>query len=156
MRQETLLFVLDEENGKVLLAMKKVRFGAGKWNGVGGRVMEGETIERAAMREAQEEVGVTVSEKDLEKRAVIQFSFENKPEWSRVVHVFVASRWAGEPAETEEMAPRWFALDEIPFESMWVDDRFWLPRVLKGEKLDAAFHLNTDGSEILHQHIQTL
>lgn len=34
----------------VLLGMKKRGFGAGKWNGFGGKVQPGETIEEAARR----------------------------------------------------------------------------------------------------------
>ena len=41
MRQETLLFVIDKPQGRILLAMKKVRFGAGYWNGFGGGVEPG-------------------------------------------------------------------------------------------------------------------
>ncbi|HET8669978.1 MAG TPA: NUDIX domain-containing protein, partial [Candidatus Saccharimonadales bacterium] len=42
-----------------LLAMKKRGFGINKWNGVGGKVDEDETIEQAAIRECQEEITVT-------------------------------------------------------------------------------------------------
>ena len=44
----TLLFVL--EPGRVLLGMKKRGFGVGRWNGFGGKVQEGETIEEGAIR----------------------------------------------------------------------------------------------------------
>ena len=40
-----------KKKDKVLLAMKKRGFGAGKWNGVGGKVKDGETIKQAAIRE---------------------------------------------------------------------------------------------------------
>lgn len=44
----TLAFVLDA--GKILLGMKKRGFGAGRWNGFGGKVHPGESIEAAAKR----------------------------------------------------------------------------------------------------------
>lgn len=44
----TLLFVLKPE--KVLLGYKKRGFGAERWNGFGGKVQQGETIEEAAIR----------------------------------------------------------------------------------------------------------
>jgi hypothetical protein len=34
--------------------------------------------------------------------------------------------------ESEEMMPKWFALDEIPFDNMWADDKIWLPELLAG------------------------
>jgi len=44
----TLAFV--RRKGEILLGYKKRGFGAGKWNGFGGKVEAGETIEDAAKR----------------------------------------------------------------------------------------------------------
>jgi 8-oxo-dGTP pyrophosphatase MutT (NUDIX family) len=55
MKQTTNCFFLNDR-GEVLLAMKKRGFGAGKWNGVGGKVQEGEDIVVAALREIKEEI----------------------------------------------------------------------------------------------------
>lgn len=45
-----LTLVLVVRPGRVLLGMKKRGFGAGKWNGFGGKVQPGETIEDGARR----------------------------------------------------------------------------------------------------------
>lgn len=45
-----LTLVLVVQPGRVLLGMKKRGFGVGKWNGFGGKVQLGETIEEAAKR----------------------------------------------------------------------------------------------------------
>jgi hypothetical protein len=29
------------------------------------------------------------------------------------------------------MKPEWFSIDEIPFDKMWEDDKYWMPRILK-------------------------
>ena len=47
-RLYTLVLVVQPE--RVLLGMKKRGFGAGRWNGFGGKVEEGETIEDGAKR----------------------------------------------------------------------------------------------------------
>ena len=39
------------------------------------------------------------------------------------VHVFEAVEYEGEPVETEEMTPKWYDVSDIPFSSMWDDDR---------------------------------
>jgi 8-oxo-dGTP diphosphatase/2-hydroxy-dATP diphosphatase len=44
----TLVFVLKEE--EILLGLKKRGFAEGRWNGFGGKVEIGETIEDAAKR----------------------------------------------------------------------------------------------------------
>jgi len=144
LRQATLCFLLREnDNGQeILLAMKKRGFGKGWWNGSGGKVNsdQGETIEQALQRELFEEIGVMPQR--ITKVAVLRFFFPLVPEnqdWNQEVHVFFINEWEGEPAESEEMLPRWFGADEIPFEQMWPDDPHWLPRVLQDEKLKATF-----------------
>ena len=52
----TLLFVVKD--GRVLLIHKKRGLGAGKINGPGGRLDDGETPLQCALREVDEEIGV--------------------------------------------------------------------------------------------------
>jgi 8-oxo-dGTP diphosphatase / 2-hydroxy-dATP diphosphatase len=141
LRNSTLVFLIKKSREKVThicLAMKKRGFGAGRWNGVGGKVNElEESIEDAAKREAKEEIYVTVDV--LEKVAELSFCFPNNPAWDQLVHVYFAEQWVGEPIESEEMRPRWFLTNEMPFEQMWPDDIFWLPEVIKGNQVKAAF-----------------
>ncbi len=103
MRLVTLLFICDKN--RVLLGKKKVRFGAGYWNGFGGGVEPGETVEESACREALEEACISVQPEHLEKIAHITFSFEEKPEFNHDVHVFKTNVFEGEPLESDEMIP---------------------------------------------------
>lgn len=59
-RNTTLMILRDGD--KVLFGVKKRGFGKGKLVGVGGKVDKGETVEEAAVRETQEEIGVKVTE----------------------------------------------------------------------------------------------
>src|ERR1022692_240875 len=52
-----LCFVMRD--GQILLIRKKRGLGAGKINGPGGRLEKGETALASAIRETQEEIGVT-------------------------------------------------------------------------------------------------
>jgi len=54
-------------------------------------------------------------------------------------YVFVARGYTGTPRTTAEAVPLWCALDAIPFEQMWDDDRIWLPRLLQGDSLRGDF-----------------
>jgi len=129
--------------------MKKRGFGEGRWNGVGGKVEAGESIDQAMVRETEEEIGVTPTV--YEKVGDIRFDeyFKGEPTLMHV-HVFIATSWTGEPTESEEMAPKWFDLHEIPYENMWSDDPYWLPQVLKGEKISADFKL--DAADVIIDH----
>ena len=154
MRQDTLVFLLNDDTQEILLAMKKRGFGAGKLNGVGGKVGQGESIEAAATREAHEEAGIHIEKKDLLKVAELTFHFAGKPDGDINCHTFFARAWAGEPKESEEMAPEWFSQSNIPYDKMWVDDKYWLPLVLRGEYVVADFIFNHKGSALLKYKIE--
>jgi len=144
-QQATLCFLIRGRgsSGEVCLALKKRGFGEGLWNGVGGKVHEGETIKQAASREVFEEIAVNL--KKLKKVAILHFYFPNDPkkkDWNQDVHVFLTETWGGEPKETEEMMPRWFKSVKLPFAKMWASDPFWLPKVLAGKKIVGWFNFD--------------
>src|SRR3989344_4771308 len=116
MKKISTLCIIREQQ-KVLLGMKKRGFGEGRWNGFGGKVKEGEDIEGAAKREVLEEAGIEAG--GMTKRGGINFE--------------------GEPAESDEMRPKWFSASEIPFDKMWPDDRYWMPLFLAGKKFQGRF-----------------
>lgn len=140
----TLVYLLRDS--EICLGMKKRGFGEGNWNGFGGKVEEGETIEEGALRELAEECGVEAREENLEKVSVIEFLFTDGKHLE--VHSFFLREWEGEPGETDEMAPAWFQFPEIPYEKMWADDPYWLPRALLGEKLLGKVSFHRDGKTI--------
>ncbi len=131
--------------------MKKRGFGEGKWNGFGGKVQEGENIEDAAKRELLEEAEITAQK--LDKIGEIIFLFPYAKDWNQTVHIFLVKKWKGVPKETEEMLPRWFKFNEIPFEKMWADDKHWLPLILDGKKVNAVFTFNKDNESIAKMKI---
>ncbi len=146
-QQATLCFLVKDN--EVLLAMKKRGFGVGLWNGSGGKIKIGESRKQAAKREVKEEVGIDVF--NLRYMALLHFYFPDDPkkkDWNQDVHVFTTRRWSGEPLETEEMMPKWFKISEIPFDTMWPDDAYWLPHVLNGKKIEGWFAFD-DNNKIL-------
>lgn len=123
---------------QVLLGLKKTGFGAGRWVGLGGHVEEGEKPDVAAAREVAEESSLTVSADALEHMASIEFRFPARPSWDQTVEVYLTDSFSGEPAESDEIAPRWYREDALPLDQMWDDARYWLPRVLAGEHVSAV------------------
>lgn len=130
MKQTTLWFII--EDWKILLAMKKRGFWKGLYNGVGGKLEKLETIQQAMIREAEEEIWVKVN--SLEYIWILNFYFDANPDWNQSVNVFFIKDYTWNIKETEEMKPYWFELEKIPYDSMWEDDKIWLPEVLSGAR----------------------
>jgi 8-oxo-dGTP pyrophosphatase MutT (NUDIX family) len=151
LRSATLVFLLqksDECISHVCLAMKKQGFGSNRWNGAGGKVEAGETIEEAAKREAKEEIGVTVT--NMQKVAELSFFFPHNAAWNQCVHAYLSFDWTGVPVESNEMKPAWFPIAEIPYGSMWSSDKFWLPAVLAGKLVKA--NITFGEKDIVQKH----
>lgn len=144
----TLLFLRRDD--EILLAMKKRGFGAGHWNGTGGKIEPGETIEEALVRETEEEIGVTPTK--WEKVAEHDFLLDTNTDqpYYMFVHTFFATTWEGEPTESEEMAPKWFKITDIPYDSMWPDDPFWIPQVLEGKKVVGEYTFGENNVLLSH------
>lgn len=148
-RLETTLSLLKKDN-KILLAMKKRGFGEGRYNGVGGKIESGETPEEAMIRETQEEICVTPTK--YEKVGFLEFDEFYKGKKQRVIfHLYIVYDWKGNIDETEEMKPCWFNIDEIPYDKMFPDDRYWLPLILEGKKINAYFDFDENWNLISKQ-----
>ena len=130
----TLGMVCEEK--RLLLGMKKRGFGAGRWNGFGGKVEAGESIEAAAQREMEEEVSLMPLK--MTKVGILEFAFLSSTE-ELEVHIFKVTDYKGKPVESEEMRPQWFAWDAIPFPQMWADDEYWIPYLQSGELFRGRF-----------------
>lgn len=137
----TLLFV--RRRGRLLLIRKKRGFGAGKVNGPGGKLAPGETPLAAAIREVEEEVGVTPT--GVEARGTLSFVFSDG--LTLHVAVFTATDCVGEPTESDEALPFWCDETALPYDEMWADDRVWLPALLAGD--DVELRAVFDGDSML-------
>lgn len=130
---------------EVCLAMKKRGFGQGMWNGSGGKPNENESIDDAAKREVEEELGVKI--KKLEKRGIINFALRIEDK-NVQMHAFLVKEWEGETQETEEMKPEWFKTENVPYNEMWKSDSEWLPIMLTGKKFLATYTYEKEGGEV--------
>jgi len=141
--KSTLCYLLDPKRQKILLGLKKTGFGKGKYLGIGGKLENKEVLRKATVRETVEEIKVQAL--ILDKVAVLNFYFPYADEpklWSQQVHIFTCKSWKGDPQKSAEINPVWFDWDNLPFEQMWDDSSFWLPRVLAGWKIKADFLFN--------------
>lgn len=150
---ETTLCLL-KRNNEILLAMKKRGFGEGKYNGVGGKIENNETPEEAMIRESQEEINIKPIK--YEKVGLIEFDeYYKGSKQNLIFHLYMVYDWIGEPSESEEMDPKWFNINNIPYEKMFPDDKYWLPLILEGKKVRAYFDFDENWN-LLSKEIRDL
>ena len=138
----TLCIIRDGD--RILLAEKKRGFGVGFWNGYGGKLELGETVEQALVRELQEESGLKLI--SCEKRGEMEFILADGA--VKEVHIFEGIETTGELVETEEMRPQWFDISAIPLQDMWPSDIFWYPFFFRRE--------NFRGRTVFGEHFEVL
>lgn len=127
-------------NDSVLLIHKKRGLGAGKVNAPGGHIEAGETELEAAVRETEEEVGLTPLNMSHAGKLYFQFADGLKMEGT----VFIADDFKGQLTETDEADPFWIPIADIPYQHMWEDDLLWLPHVIKGKIINGHFIFKED------------
>lgn len=111
--------VLLVRDGQVLLTQRRDANPAfdGRWHLPSGKLDGGESVLRAATREAAEEAGVLIEEADL--RHVHTVHVHGSGPEPRLGLFFEARRWIGEPVNREPdkcSALGWFDLDDLPRE----------------------------------------
>lgn len=100
--------------GQVLLLRRfNTGYADGKYSVVAGHLDGDETVIEAAIREAKEEAGVTLTADDLEVAGVMHRKANNE----RIDFFFKASSWQGEiinnePHKCDDLS--WAALDALP------------------------------------------
>lgn len=129
-----------QSGDEVLLIHKKRGLGKGKINAPGGKLEEGESFREAAIRECQEEVGLT----PLNPHKVGELRFRFMDGYSLYGEVFWAYDYRGIARETDEADPFWCPLHSIPYQSMWRDDPLWLPLVIQGFHIAGWFDFDGD------------
>ncbi|TDD93844.1 NUDIX hydrolase [Actinomadura rubrisoli] len=103
-------------DGKVLLAQRQgTGYADGCWNLPSGKLEAGETVTHATVREGLEEIGVHITEDDLD--FVHLCHYRNSRGEARMGVFFTARHWKGEPhnAEPHKCAQiDWFPFDALP------------------------------------------
>jgi ADP-ribose pyrophosphatase YjhB (NUDIX family) len=120
----------EDGTGEVLLGMKKRGFGVGKWNGFGGKIEDGESIDEGAKRELMEECSISAN--TLERRGFLVFKMLEARKIMRV-HVFDTEHYSGEAVESEEMVISYSSvLMTLCFRRYFVRTKIKLHAILMG------------------------
>lgn len=141
-KKMTICFLIRKINNKgdeVCLGKKKRGYRVGKLNGSGGKIEYKESPIKCAIRETKEEFSVNLE--------YVEYKGEVIYEDFNLIHhcyIYVSNKWIGNPTETEEMIPKWYQFNNIPFNQMGETDHLWIPEVLKGHIVNAKFCFDKD------------
>lgn len=128
-----------KKNGKTLMLHRVKKPGdmhAGKWNGLGGKFVPGETPEECVLREVREECGLTVHNPIL--KGVLSFpNFREDETW--YVFVFVATEFTGDLTESDEGDLQWVEDDMVSDLPLWEGDRIFMPWLSQDQFFSGKF-----------------
>ena len=140
------------QDGRVLLQERPVeKLWGGILNGPGGKIEAGERPEDAAVREFGEETALELAR--FEARGCIELLLPAPKPMVLKVDIFLADSFSGEPVAREGQLS-WHQLDNLPFDRMWPDQRYWLPAVLDGYSVTAKVSYATEALVISKMDIQ--
>lgn len=106
--------LLQRGDGAVLFSQRRGGYGDGEWHVPAGKLEAGESLEAAAIREAKEELGVTIRAADLQLVHTAHAATAKEPRLGFFFHVH---RWTGAPTNQEPDKCHqltWGYLDELP------------------------------------------
>ena len=125
MKLATLCYLRQDGHTLMVHRIKKPNdMHQGKWNGLGGKLIPGESPEECAIREIYEESGLVVTDPTL--KGMLTFpAFDDFEDW--YCFVFVASQFSGELIDSPEGLLRWVPDAELLQLNLWEGDRIFLP-----------------------------
>ncbi len=129
----TLGYVLSSDRRQVLLIHRSTRHDdlhAGKYNGLGGKLLPGEDIVSGMCREISEEAGLECL--DLKLRGTISWPGFGKNGEDWFGFIFRIDHWRGEPRQSNpEGVLEWVEIARILELPLWEGDRHFLPLVFE-------------------------
>jgi 8-oxo-dGTP diphosphatase len=140
MKLATLCYIIDKKRNSTLMLhriKKENDYHQGKWNGLGGKLNEGESPEECAIREIKEESGLTVTTPLL--KGFLTFpNFDGVDDW--YVFVFTFNEFEGTLIDSPEGKLEWIPNNRLTSLNLWEGDKVFLEWIFKGKIFSAKFN----------------
>lgn len=140
MKLATLCYIKRNNETLMLHRVKKENdHHKGKWNGLGGKLEQGESPEDCAIREIYEEAGLRCKNPKLV--GFITFPlFDGKDDW--YVFLYTISEFEGELIDSPEGNLKWIPDSELTKLNLWDGDEIFLNWIEENKFFSAKFNYN--------------
>lgn len=123
MKKTTLCYIQKDDSYLMLHRNKKKNdANEGKWIGIGGKFLPGETSEECLIREAKEETGLELIRYEL--KGIVAFLSDIYDD--EEMHLYVCDEFSGKLSECSEGQLKWVKKEDILSLNLWEGDRIFL------------------------------
>ncbi len=142
MKIGTLCYIKKNNKTLMLHRVKKENdMHKNKWNGLGGKLIPGESPEECVIREIKEESGLNIKTPSL--KGIITFpKFDNIEDW--LVFVFTANQFSGDLIDSDEGNLKWIDDSDLLNLNMWEGDRIFIPWLSENKLFSAKFYYSNN------------
>ena len=123
----------------------------GRWNGLGGKIQNGETPEECTIREVFEESNLRIKKLQLARFLTFSKIFKNE-DW--YCFVYKSTDFSGKLKESEEGNLEWVKNEEVLKRNLWEGDHVFLPYIFSDKLFSGKFFY--DKGKLLKHSINTL
>ncbi len=137
MKISTLCYIRNKHQTLMLHRIKKENdIHQDKWNGLGGKLIPGESPEECVKREVLEESGLNIENPQL--HGIITFpKFDGVDDW--IVFVYTASNFHGTLIDSDEGYLDWVDNDKLFDLNLWEGDKIFMKWLNKKKIFSAKF-----------------
>ncbi len=138
MKIGTLCYITNNEETLMLHRIKKENdMHKNKWNGLGGKLIPGETPEECIIREVKEESGLDIKTPLL--KGIITFpKFDDIDDW--LVFVYTCNKFSGSLIECDEGELQWIPNQKLSNLNLWEGDKIFMKWLNKNNLFSAKFY----------------